>query len=327
MACRADPRLTLDGKQSFKVRMGFGLHAGWAIEGAVGSLQKVDATYLSPHVNMAARLESASKQYLVPVLMSQNFYELMSDEGKEHCRRIDKVTVKGSLIPIDIYTYDCYQDQVFRELELKAKAAIKPSVATLMNGMIPRRKSLSTMRRISAQISPHLEELNTNSMNGSFRGSIRHTTRGVQPSLQSMKDSGSDTSIPGYIAKSDREIPQHTQRGRRESNKKETRRGAQQEFTSESETADVFERDVDIRMLRAHISREFRDQFDSGLIQYLTGDWELAKDELEQANDIMLEKFPATGGDGPSLAILNYMGEHDFISPNSWKNYRPLTSK
>ena len=36
-----------------QVRMGFGLHAGWAIEGAVGSLQKVDATYLSPHVNMA----------------------------------------------------------------------------------------------------------------------------------------------------------------------------------------------------------------------------------------------------------------------------------
>jgi hypothetical protein len=58
----------------------------------------------------------------------------------------------------------------------------------------------------------------------------------------------------GYIVKSEREIPQ-PQRGRRESNKKEPRRGAQQEFTSESETADVFERDVDIRMLRAHITR------------------------------------------------------------------------
>ena len=53
---------------SQKVRMGFGLHAGWAIEGAVGSLQKVDATYLSPHVNMAARLETSSKQYGVPLL-------------------------------------------------------------------------------------------------------------------------------------------------------------------------------------------------------------------------------------------------------------------
>ena len=53
------------------MRMGFGMHAGWAIEGAVGSVQKVDATYLSPHVNMAARLETASKQYHVPLLASQ----------------------------------------------------------------------------------------------------------------------------------------------------------------------------------------------------------------------------------------------------------------
>ena len=54
--------------------MGFGLHAGWAIEGAVGSIHKVDATYLSPHVNMAARLETSSRQYGVPILISQNAY-------------------------------------------------------------------------------------------------------------------------------------------------------------------------------------------------------------------------------------------------------------
>ena len=46
-------------------------YIGWAIEGAVGSLHKVDATYLSPHVNMAARLETSSRQYGVPLLMSQ----------------------------------------------------------------------------------------------------------------------------------------------------------------------------------------------------------------------------------------------------------------
>jgi len=60
---RQEPRLTDNGHHEFKVRMGFGLHAGWAIEGAVGSIQKVDATYLSPHVNMAARLETSSRQY------------------------------------------------------------------------------------------------------------------------------------------------------------------------------------------------------------------------------------------------------------------------
>ncbi len=103
----------VDHDHEFKVRMGFGLHAGWAIEGAVGSIQKVDATYLSPHVNMAARLETSSKQYGVPLLLSERVYEVMSSVAKEKCRRLDIVTVKGSEFPIGIYTYDCLQDQVF----------------------------------------------------------------------------------------------------------------------------------------------------------------------------------------------------------------------
>jgi class 3 adenylate cyclase len=47
--------------KNFKVKMGFGLHQGWAIEGAIGSFFKIDASYLSPNVNMAARLEAATK--------------------------------------------------------------------------------------------------------------------------------------------------------------------------------------------------------------------------------------------------------------------------
>lgn len=39
------------------------MHYGWAVEGAIGSLHKIDASYLSAHVNMAARLEAATKQY------------------------------------------------------------------------------------------------------------------------------------------------------------------------------------------------------------------------------------------------------------------------
>jgi class 3 adenylate cyclase len=75
LAYRSDDRLVL-GNDAFKLRMGFGLHAGWAIEGAVGSLQKVDATYLSPHVNMTARMEAASKQFGVPILMTETFHEV-----------------------------------------------------------------------------------------------------------------------------------------------------------------------------------------------------------------------------------------------------------
>lgn len=50
-----DPRLRAS-INNYKVSMGFGLHIGWAIEGAIGSEYKIDASYLSPNVNMASRL-------------------------------------------------------------------------------------------------------------------------------------------------------------------------------------------------------------------------------------------------------------------------------
>ena len=115
LAYRSDTRLQHDG-QPFKLRMGFGLHAGWAIEGAVGSLQKVDATYLSPHVNMSARMEAASRQFGVAILMTERFHELMSQEAQDACRRLDVVTVKGSAVPMPIYTYDTFQNQTFPEV-------------------------------------------------------------------------------------------------------------------------------------------------------------------------------------------------------------------
>ena len=91
----------------YSVRMGYGLHAGWAIEGAIGSSYKVDASYLSPNVNMAARLEAATKQFGTPILLSSDFVTLMSPKAAKRVRQIDRVTVKGSSKPIGLYTYDC----------------------------------------------------------------------------------------------------------------------------------------------------------------------------------------------------------------------------
>ena len=53
----------------YKPNMGFGLHIGWGVEGAIGSKFKIDASYLSPNVNMSARLEAASRQFGVPMLV------------------------------------------------------------------------------------------------------------------------------------------------------------------------------------------------------------------------------------------------------------------
>ncbi|CEM03412.1 unnamed protein product [Vitrella brassicaformis CCMP3155] len=94
----------------YRVRMGFGLHQGWAIEGAIGTTYKIDASYLSPNVNLASRLEAATKQFGVPILVSGGMIELLSKRFQDECRRIDRVTVKGSKQPIDLWTVDLHPE-------------------------------------------------------------------------------------------------------------------------------------------------------------------------------------------------------------------------
>jgi len=101
-----DPRIKQLFPHGWKVNMGFGIHYGWAIEGTVGSKHKIDASYLSPNVNIAARLEAATRQYKVSILISGSVYDFLSSELKSVCREIDRVTVKGSLSEVRLFTID-----------------------------------------------------------------------------------------------------------------------------------------------------------------------------------------------------------------------------
>jgi class 3 adenylate cyclase len=92
--------------ENYKFNMGFGIHMGWAIEGTIGSKHKIDASYLSPNVNISARLEAATRQYGVSLLISGEVYKYLSDEMQNVCREIDRVTVKGSNEALRIFTID-----------------------------------------------------------------------------------------------------------------------------------------------------------------------------------------------------------------------------
>ena len=91
---------------NYEVKMGFGMHLGWAIEGPIGSQFKIDASYLSPHVNLASALEASTKAYGVPLLISGNLYDMFSSKVQGYCRRIDVIKIKGMSSPISIYTSD-----------------------------------------------------------------------------------------------------------------------------------------------------------------------------------------------------------------------------
>ena len=131
----------------YKVKMGFGLHQGWAIEGAIGSFFKIDASYLSPNVNMAARLMAASKQFGVDLLISGHLRDILSHPIQQVCLEIDTVTVKGSIKPMRLYTVDIQTnnleilDDPMLHLQIKEKKAARDKLRKdmfkrLLNGNI-----------------------------------------------------------------------------------------------------------------------------------------------------------------------------------------------
>lgn len=92
----------------YKIRMGFGLHLGWAIESAIGSEFKIDASYLSPHVNVASRLEALTKLYGVSMLVSDEVVDMLRDPLQGFLRMVDRVKIKGLQEAIFIYTIDLH---------------------------------------------------------------------------------------------------------------------------------------------------------------------------------------------------------------------------
>lgn len=112
----------------FCVKMGFGLHIGWSIEGAIGSAFKIDASYLSPHVNMASKLEEGTKGYKVHMILSDDFVNYLSKEARQRTRVIDKLkegdhyyslhTLDLDLANIEIETEDeVEEDKMVRYLK------------------------------------------------------------------------------------------------------------------------------------------------------------------------------------------------------------------
>merc|ERR1719502_1348495 len=79
-----------------RVNLGIGLHCGWAIEGAVGSEFKIDASYLSPNVSIAISIEKVTMIYGVCFMLAQSVHELCGEEMQDQCRLIDRVIITGS---------------------------------------------------------------------------------------------------------------------------------------------------------------------------------------------------------------------------------------
>jgi hypothetical protein len=64
------PKIAPKFGSNYKTKVTFGLHAGWAIEGAVGSEFKIDALHISPDCQVAKRIDDLCEHYDSTILVS-----------------------------------------------------------------------------------------------------------------------------------------------------------------------------------------------------------------------------------------------------------------
>ncbi len=97
------------------VDMGIGLNTSVIVTGNIGSPKRMDYTMIGDGVNLAARLETACKQYSAHILISEFTYKKL--RGTYRIREIDRVIVKGKTQPVDIYeVLDYHTDESFPNL-------------------------------------------------------------------------------------------------------------------------------------------------------------------------------------------------------------------
>ena len=104
-----------EARGEMAVDMGLGLNTDSIVAGNIGSKKRMDYTMIGDGVNLAARLESACKQYSARILLSE--YTVAKLKGVYRLREVDKVVVKGKTKPVGVFEcLDYHTDETFPNL-------------------------------------------------------------------------------------------------------------------------------------------------------------------------------------------------------------------
>eukprot|EP01029_Cantina_marsupialis_P007233 TRINITY_DN1799_c0_g6_i2.p1 TRINITY_DN1799_c0_g6~~TRINITY_DN1799_c0_g6_i2.p1 ORF type:complete len:642 (+),score=173.33 TRINITY_DN1799_c0_g6_i2:1150-3075(+) len=298
----------------FKVKMGFGLHYGWAIEGAIGSDKKIDASYLSPNVNTAARLEAATGQYGVPILMSEQFFNLLSITARQRCRLIDRVTFKGSARPTHIYTHDADTElDMIQANGNESSRRLRKSTSFSINSGIGGRIVKKVLSR---------------------KRSMRHFINASSSQTQLSLTAHSSSNLLNSNNNNNNDLDSQTTNTSVKTDGESTQHASGLNFT-----LNMWDTDHDFKTLLSFSTPEFRGQFNKGIFAFLGRPNRLTK----PGKPVIWDKRPnwkvarkmfqktvhkgSEGNDVPSQILLDYMRKHNFECPEEFKAFRPLTRK
>lgn len=111
------------------IKAGIGMHTGTLIMGITGDEYRMDAATISDTVNTAARIESLTKYYRSPLLLSDRTLSYLNGDSNFHFRHLGNVKLKGKNNLLTIV--ECING--FEELQLEKKLQTLSLFSEAMN--------------------------------------------------------------------------------------------------------------------------------------------------------------------------------------------------
>lgn len=111
------------------VRIGVGLNSGITMLGAIGGPERMESTVIGDTVNLASRLETLTRAYGTPLLISEHTMYWLKDPSEYHIRFIDRVRVKGKTHPQSLYEVFDADAADLREAKASLQKTIEEAIA------------------------------------------------------------------------------------------------------------------------------------------------------------------------------------------------------
>ncbi len=111
------------------IRIGVGLNTGLMMLGIIGGKNFMETTVISDAVNLASRIESMTKDYNTPLLISEHTYYSLKDALHFNIRFVDRVKVKGKSQCQSVYEVFDADPKALRESKRRTKVFFEEALA------------------------------------------------------------------------------------------------------------------------------------------------------------------------------------------------------
>ncbi len=111
------------------IQLGIGINAGILMLGMIGSQKRIEGTVISDAVNIAARLESLTKEYGISLMISEHTLYGLTDPDRFAIRYLGRVKVRGKTKGESIYEVFSHDDAHVQQGKLDSLRDFDEAVA------------------------------------------------------------------------------------------------------------------------------------------------------------------------------------------------------